>query len=300
MTICLERARDLYELAKNELFRSSFLRSCAIIGAWGYSVAVCAQTPSPLQEWQYSSGLILERMFESQVTDIHTVLGAGAEVQPAYEGSRAYRLRGGPAIDVQYKDVAFISTGDGVGYNLVHRRGLEVGVSLAYDLGRKERLDYGNLTGMGDKPISIVPKWFLTWVVSDQFPLVVRADARHLLRTGGGTVGDIGAYLPLPGSSPGFAAFLGPSVTLANRRYLRDLYGVTSEQSIVSGHPIYEVQNAGVDAVGLGLSATWRLSRRYILNANGAVNRLGHEAADSPLVERASACVLALSLDYHW
>ncbi len=282
-----------------KLFRSC-LMSCTIVAAWGYSVAVYAQTPSPLQEWQYSSGLILERMFESPVPDIRAVAGVGAEVQPAYEGSRAYRVRGGPAIDVRYKDVAFISTGDGVGYNLAHRRGLEVGVSLGYDLGRKERLDYGNLTGMGDKPMSAVPKWFLTWVVSDRFPLVLRSDVRHLLRTGGGTVGDIGAYLPLPISSPRFAAFVGPSVTVASRRYLRDLYGVTSGQSIASGHPIYNVQNAGIDAYGFGLSATWRLSHHYLLNIDGAINRLGHEAADSPLVERPSARMLALSLDYHW
>jgi len=285
---------------RTDRYAAGCLRNCTFVAAWAYSVAVFAQTPSPLQEWQYSSGLILERMFESQVPDIHAVLGIGAEVQPAYEGSRAYRVRGGPAIDVRYKDLAFISTGDGVGYNLVHRRGLEVGVSLAYDLGRKERLDYGNLSGMGDKPMSAVPKLFLTWVVSDGFPLVVRSDVRHLLRTGGGTVADIGAYMPLPRSSERFAAFLGPSVTVASRRYLRDLYGVTSEQSIASGHPIYSVQNTGVDAFGLGLSATWHLSRHYLFNINGAINRLGHEAADSPLVERPSARVLALSVDYHW
>jgi outer membrane scaffolding protein for murein synthesis (MipA/OmpV family) len=271
-----------------------------ILAAWGFPLASYAQTPSPLQEWQYSSGLILERMFESQARDVHTVLGFGSEVQPAYEGSRADRVRGGPIIDIRYRDVAFISTGDGVGYNLVHRRGLEIGLSLAYDLGRKERLDYGNLTGMGDKPMSAVPKAFLTSVVSEQFPLVVRADVRHLLRTGGGTVGDLGAYLPLPGSSERFAAFFGPSVTVASRHYLRDLYGVTSEQSIASRHPIYNIENVGVDAFGLGLSATWRLSRHYLLNVDAAANRLGHEAADSPVVERVSSHVIAISIDYHW
>jgi outer membrane scaffolding protein for murein synthesis (MipA/OmpV family) len=266
----------------------------------GYAIEARAQTPSPLQEWQYSSGLILARMFEPEAPAVRTVLGMGAEVAPAYEGSRAYRVRGGPVIDVRFDDVAFVSTGDGVGYNLVHRRGLELGVSLAYDLGRKEREDYANLTGMGDKPMSAVPKAFATWVVSDRFPLVIRADIRHLLRTGGGTIGDIGAYLPLPGSSAGFAAFLGPSVTLAGRHYLRDLYGVTSQQSLASGHPIYDIQHDGVDAVGLGLSANWCLSRHYVVNVDGALNRLGHEAADSPLAERPSSHAVAASIDYRW
>jgi hypothetical protein len=135
-------------------------------------------------EWQYSGGLILERMFESEAPEIHAVLGAGTELQPAYDGSRAYKVRGGPAIDVRYHDVVFISTGDGIGYNFVHRRGLEAGVSLAYDLGRKERLDFSNLTGIGDKAMSAGPKALVSWVVSDRFPVVVRSDLRYLLRTG--------------------------------------------------------------------------------------------------------------------
>ena len=271
-----------------------------MLAALVYSLAGHAQTPSPLQEWQYSSGLILERMFEAPGPDIHAVTGVGSEVQPAYEGSRAYRVLGGPTIDVRYMDVAFISTGEGVGYNLLHRRGFEIGVSVAYDLGRKERLDYENLRGMGDKPISAVPKAFLTWVMSDQFPLVVRADVRHLLRTGGGTVGDVGVYFPLPGSGEKFAAFLGPAVTVGNRRYLRDLYGVTSGQSIASGHPIYTIQDSGVDAVGLGLSMTQRLSRHLLLHVAGAINRLGHEVADSPLIERPSSHMMTVSVNYHW
>lgn len=267
---------------------------------WVLASAVHAQTPSPLQEWQYSGGLILERMFESDIPDVHAVFGLGAELQPAYDGARAYKVRGGPAIDVRYHDIVFFSTGDGLGYNLVHRRGLEVGVSLAYDLGRKERLDYDNLRGMGDKPLAAVPKSFVTWVVSDQFPMVVRADLRYLLRTGGGLVGDVGIYMPMPGSSERFAAFLGPSVTLASRHYLQDLFGVTSQQSLASGHPVYTVRSSGVDAVGLGLSTTWRISPHYLLNFDGAINRLGHEATESPLAERSSAHVLTLSLDYHW
>jgi outer membrane scaffolding protein for murein synthesis (MipA/OmpV family) len=276
------------------------LKRVAMLAALGFPVAAHSQTPSPLQEWQYSGGLILERMFESQEPDLHAVVGLGAEVQPAYEGSRAYRVRGGPAIDLRYKDMAFVSTGDGIGYNLIHRRGLEVGLSLAYDTGRKERLDYSNLRGMGDKPTSAVPKAFLTWVVSDQFPLVVRTDVRHLLRTGGGMVGDFGVYMPMPGSSERLAVFLGPSVTVASRRYLRDLYGVTNEQSLASGHPSYNIQSAGIDAFGLGLSAALHLSRHVLLNVDAAANRLGHEAAESPLIERLSSHVIAVSVDYHW
>lgn len=272
----------------------------AILAALIAPPSVLGQTPSPLQEWQYSGGVILERMFESNPPNVHAVLGLGAALEPAYEGSRADRVRGGPVFDIRYKDLAFISTGEGVGYNVVHRRRLQIGLGVAYDLGRKERLDYDNLTGMGDKKISAVPKVSLTWVVSDQFPMVVRSDVRHLLRTGGGTVGDLGAYFPLPGSSEKVAAFLGPSVTIGSRRYLQDLYGVTDTESLASGHPLYTIQNVGVDAYGIGLSATWRITPHYLFNVDAAANRLGHVTADSPLTERRSSHAIALSIDYHW
>jgi outer membrane scaffolding protein for murein synthesis (MipA/OmpV family) len=264
----------------------------------GISEPASAQTPSPIQEWQYSSGILLERMFSATSPATQTILGLGAELEPVYSGSRAYRGRGGPMIDIQFQDKAFVSTGDGVGYNLLHKRGLQLGISVAYDLGRKERDDYQNLRGMGDQSFSAVPKAFATWVVSERFPLVVRADWRHLLRSGGGSIGDLGAYLPMPGSSSRFVYFVGPSVTIANRRYLRDSFGVSAAQSIASGHPDYSIPQSGVEAYGVGLAGTWRVSDHYLVNANAAASRLGHYAMNSPIVERVSSHAIAVSIDY--
>ena len=55
---------------------------------------VAAQTPSPLQEWQYSSGIILERLFEPDVPEWRVVLGAAEEIKPLYDGAKPYRLAG--------------------------------------------------------------------------------------------------------------------------------------------------------------------------------------------------------------
>src|ERR1700688_1818732 len=131
---------------------ANFSRILIILALVTVPTAIGAQTPSPLQEWQYSRGLILAGMFESDLPEFRVISGVGSAIQPVYDGSRAYRVLGGPVINVQFKDIAFISTGDGIGYNVVHKRGLQLGVSIAYDLGRKERDDYTNLIGMGDKP----------------------------------------------------------------------------------------------------------------------------------------------------
>src|ERR1700759_3895841 len=99
--------------------------------------ASMAQTPSPLQEWQYSGGIILARLFEPDLPRFRTVLGVAANMEPAYSGARAYRVQGGPVIDIHYRDVAFLSSGDGLGYNVLRGEHYQVGVSLALYLGRK-------------------------------------------------------------------------------------------------------------------------------------------------------------------
>jgi len=279
---------------------ANFSRFLIFLTFFTVPTAIVAQTPSPLQEWQYSRGLILAGIFESDLPEFRVISGVGSAIQPIYDGSRAYRVLGGPVINVQFKDIAFISTCDGIGYNVVHNRGLQLGVSIAYDRGRKERDDYTNLIGMGDKPVSAVPKLFGAWVVSQAFPLVIRADIRHLLRAGGGSIADLGAYFPLPGSSSHLAMFFGPSITVANKRYLQDMYGVTNRESASSRHVAYSIKQSGIEATGLGFSATWTLSRHYLVNIDAAINHLGHLPTDSPLVERASGHVVAFSFVYTW
>jgi hypothetical protein len=106
----------------------------------------------------------------------------------------------------------------------------------------------------GDKAVSAVPKLFGAWVVSQQFPLVIRGDIRHLLRAGGGYIADLGAYFPLPGTSSRLAMFFGPSITVANGRYLQDMYGVPNQESASSRHAAYSIKQSGIEAAGLALA----------------------------------------------
>src|ERR1035437_8946485 len=112
--------------------RSRPLSFLALLLCGGLSQVVSAQTPSPLQEWQYSGGIILARLFEPDLPRYRTILGLAAEVQPVYDGSRAYRVEGGPVINIHYLDIAFISTGEGVGYNLLRGDHYQLGIALTY------------------------------------------------------------------------------------------------------------------------------------------------------------------------
>jgi outer membrane scaffolding protein for murein synthesis (MipA/OmpV family) len=215
-----------------------------------------AQTPSPLQEWQYSGGIILARLFQPDLPRFRTVLGLASEVQPVYEGSHAYRVQGGPVINIHYRDVAFVSTGEGIGYNFLRGDHFQVGVGMTYDFGRKVKDDYTNLHGMGDIEPAPVAKVFGSWVLSKKFPLILRASMRQYIGGDEGAAGDAGVYMPLPGSSRTFVMFAGPSITLATHHYLQTLYGVSPQQALASGHSVYEVPHAGTAAAGVGFSAT--------------------------------------------
>lgn len=61
--------------------------------------AAWSQTPSPLQEWQYSRGVALKRLFEVKVPDWYVVLGTGGEYRPLYDGAALTRKQAGPVID---------------------------------------------------------------------------------------------------------------------------------------------------------------------------------------------------------
>ena len=258
-----------------------------------------SQTPSPMQEWQYSGGVILARLFDPNFPEWRTVLGVAADTQPVYAGADAYRVQGGPVINIQYSDIAFLSTGDGLGVNFLRGDHYRVGAAIAYDRGRIERDDYTNLRGMGNINPAPVAKLFATYVLSKKFPLILRVDARQLLGGADGTVGDAGLYIPLPGSSKKFVMFAGPSVTFGSHHYLQSEYGVSPAQSLASGHPVFDA-HAGMASVGVGFSATRLITNHLLLNVDAAVDELKGSPDISPLTESRTQRELALSIAYQW
>jgi outer membrane scaffolding protein for murein synthesis (MipA/OmpV family) len=276
-----------------------FLASMAVLFCLFGSRGAWSQTPSPLEEWQYSGGVILARLFQPDMPEWRRVLGVAADTQPVYAGADAYRVQGGPVINIQYRDIAFLSTGDGLGVNFLRGDHYRIGAAIAYDRGRLERDDYTNLRGMGDIKSAPVAKLFATAVLSKKFPLILRVDARQIVGGANGTVGDAGIYMPLPGSSKKFVMFAGPSITLATHRYLQSEYGITSAQSLASGHPVFD-PHAGMVSVGVGFSATRFITDHWLLNIDAALTKLKGSPDVSPLTEASTQRELALSVAYQW
>jgi len=260
---------------------------------------VWAQTPSPLQEWQYAGGIILAQLFEPHPPRWRTVLGVSAQVAPLYDGSKPYRVEGGPVIDLRYYNTAFVSVGEGLGVNVLHGDHYRFGVSIGYDLGRRESDYTSHLHGLGNIDPAPAVKIFGEVVIAKIFPLVLRVDARRIIGGADGAVADVSAYLPLPGSSKRFVMFAGPSITFADGHYLQKVYGVNAAQSLASGYPEF-FPHTGMSAEGVGFSATWFVTRHVLLNVNAALDRLRGGAAASPITQKTTQRLLNFSVAYSW
>lgn len=258
-----------------------------------------AQTPSPLQEWQYPGGIILENLFQPEVPKWRRVAGLATIVQPVYDGAHAYRVEPGAVVNIRYRDIAFFSIAEGVGVNLIRARHFRAGVALGYDLGRRTASDYAQLRGLGDIEPAAAPKAFFSWAIARHFPLILRADVRRIVRCGDGYVGDVEAYMPLPGSSRRFVMFAGASYTFADQRHMQKLFGVSPAQAQSSNYPVFTAHGGSV-AKGVGFSATLFVTGHWLLNLDAAENRLIGSASESPITQRRTQRTLALATAYQW
>jgi len=252
-----------------------------------------------MQEWQYSGGIILAKLFEPHLPQWRVVLGAAVQTAPLYDGAGRYRSQAGPVINIRYSDLAFASLGEGIGVNVLRGDHFRVGFSVGYDLGRRVSDDSVHLHGLGDIDRAPVVRLFGDFVLSKRFPLVVRTDVRRILGASNGLVGDVEGYLPLPGSSKKLVMFAGPSITFADRRYQQSLFGVTPGQALASGYPVY-VAHAGENALGFGFSATRFVSSHWLVNVDAAVNRLLGSAGETPIARTTLQGVVAVSFAYDW
>ncbi len=268
-----------------------------ILGLLASARPAMAQTPSPLAEWQYSAGIQLQRLFEPTIPQWQVELGVASQFAPIADGLQRYTVQPGPVIDVRYKDLAFISTGEGIGVNFLTFSHFRVGGAITYDLGRRVRNDFSHLRGLNNIQPSPEAKLFAEYALAKVFPLMLRVDVRRQFGGTNGYIGDIGAYTPMPGSSKHFAWFAGASATYADRRYMNSYFGVSPDQVAISGYHQYQGE-AGFKSAGVGISAAWLITPHWIVNVSSAANRLMGSAADSPITETKIQGVVSLSAMY--
>jgi len=237
-----------------------------------------AQTPAPLANWQYSVGDLLEPLMGPQPT-WRAYVGVGLAAQPVYEGSQRYHALPAPIVDAHYKDLAFLSVGEGIGVNLLRGRLYRAGVALTYDLGRDQHAAT-RLKGLGTIGVAPEVKLFADVAL---LPVILDFDLRRAIGGTDGYIGDIGMHVPIPLASNLFL-FAGPSVTFADGRYMQSYFGVSAAQAVNSEFRPFDA-HGGVKRAGFGLTAVYQISEQWMLASDGAAQRLLGAAARSPIVE---------------
>ncbi|HEV7136963.1 MAG TPA: MipA/OmpV family protein [Steroidobacteraceae bacterium] len=261
--------------------------------------AASAQTPSPMQEWQYEGGIALENLFVPKVPKWDIITGIATSANPIYSGASQYGASAGPVISIRYRDRAFISSGEGVGVNVFVGKQYCVSLAVGLDLGRRTAWHYSTLHGLGDIPRAPFVKLAGTYVISKRLPILLRGDIRKIAGGAAGLVGDLDVYMPLPGSSRKLVMFAGPSVTLADRKHLQTVYGISPRQALLSQYPVFDT-HGGLEAVGFGFSATRFFTPHILVNTNLSCSELLGSAGRSPIVERKAQVSLSFSAAYRW
>ena len=276
-------------------------RFAVAIAAFAVFIApvALAQTPSPLGEWQYSAGIPLEKLYQPKPPDWEVRVGVGSTFGPRYDGSDRYRVLVGPSVDIRYRDLAFASTGEGIGVNVVQGPNWRASISAVYDLGRRGHDDPSRLNGLGNINPAPELKLAAEYVVSKEFPLVFRAAITRSFGGSNGWIADLGTYMPMPGSSDKFFWFAGPSVTFADSTYMNSWFGVNATQAAASGYRQYDA-SAGLKSAGFGITLIWFVDKHWFITADGALKRLIGSAAHSPITQTKTNGVCDVSLNYQF
>jgi outer membrane scaffolding protein for murein synthesis (MipA/OmpV family) len=230
------------------------------------------------------------------VPDWRVSLGGGAAAEPVYEGSDHYNLMPAPVIDIRYRDIAFLSDGDGAGVNLIRGDTYRAGIALSYDIGRDQHLAR-RLNGLRDIDPSPEPRLFAEVAL---LPVVLTFDLRHAIGGPEGLIGDIGAYIPVIGRE-NLVVFVGPSVTFASQRYMQSYFGISTAQSMASyAHFATYTAHGGLKDATLGVTAIYHFTENWFTDASLTWERLADSAGNSPIVQDRDQVGVSLTVGYQF
>ena len=258
-----------------------------------------AQTPSPLGFWQFSAGEVLVPV-ESAPTWRITV-GPSYSYQPKYQGSQHYESEPGLNFEIRYHERLYLSTGEGLGYDVFRGRNYRAGLGLTYDLGRRHNTsELNGLHKVDAAPqFRVYGEYVLRPKIMDhEFPVILSLTMYRAIGGYDGFNADVGAYIPVAGSAENrWCVFLGTSINFADKDTLQAYFGVTPLESAASGYRVYHPKNS-FRSHGAGIDAGWYFTEHWLISGSVGWKWLIDDAAHSPYVFQKWQFTSDLSLGY--
>lgn len=223
----------------------------------------------------------------AQTTDDEKYIGIGARVRPAYEGADSGRGEAIPYLRL-YGDHLFARTTQGMlegGWRTRPYGAWVFGAQVAYEDGRVtddsaflkghrfDDLDPGASVGLhaeGDWKIGAMP---LNALVRYRQNIDSDQGAQADLRLTAGILSHWGVEAGVFGQ-----------LTWANSNSMQSYFGITPQQSAVTGLQAYNA-GSGLRYVQLGLLGSVNLSEHWLIPWGASMQRLQGDAGDSPIVQ---------------
>jgi len=274
------------------------IRGCLVILALlvpHWASPARAQTPSPFTYWQNAAGVVLAPV-GGPVPDWRASVAMGAVALPRYEGDDHYHFEPAPAFDLRYRDIAFVSSGDGIGVNVLHGDTYRAGVAVGYDAGRNPHITE-RTQGLGNVNAAPEPRLFAE---AAYLPMVFTADLRKAIGGHEGVIGDLGMYGAVAGTD-NLVVFVGPSVTFANGKYMEAYFGIDEQQALGSNeHLPFYTAHGGLKDASLGVNAVYNVTDHWFLDGDLSYERLLGSAAASPIVTARDQLGASLVVGYQF
>jgi outer membrane protein len=208
-------------------------------------------------------------------TDLVIILGAGARLQPAYEGASETEVTAFPIINLEYLNIPGLGSFGGK-----KGGGFSIGPSFR-TVGERDSSEYDDLEGLRDVSTSyqLGARAGYEWDFAE-----VYGAARYSFGGAHGVVGEIGAnaiFRP----TPQWEIKAGPVVAFASSDYMDEYFGVTPGESIATGGRLgaYNAEG-GIKSAGVSASARYEFRPDWFINAEASYTQLVGDAGDSPIV----------------
>lgn len=222
-----------------------------------------AQSASPLSGWQGT-------------------VGAGARLQPRYDGSDRFSIAYRPIISFGRAGLVrwWSAEDDAISLGLVNGDNWRAGIGGALVMPRTRNDDRKRLTGLDKVPFGVEIGGF-----GEYYPtqwLRARVDLRQAVGGHRGLVGEVklDAFTD-PNAQWSFGA--GPRLTVVNNTYVDSYFSVSPAESAASGYPVYNGQG-GVHSVGAIAQGSYRWTPSVRSTAYVKYDYLVGGASRAPIV----------------
>lgn len=212
--------------------------------------------------------------------DVNFSLGAAAISLPKYSGSDENRITAYPLFDAQWKNGAFFSAINGLGYNFSKNPSLEYGLRASLEAARDESRS-GKLHGLGDVGTALEMGGFLNYNIDQTYSLASSIRYGSGIDHNGLQISFGARATTLLAPQHRLSASIGAN--WANTAYMQSYYGVNTSQSLTSGYAQYS-PSSGLSDIKLGASWHWTIDSNWSLVTGASITRLSNDASKSPFV----------------